>query len=303
MESAVDQISARARNRMRDLSGEVLLDDLDACWRACNFVPVSNPERRSGGQRKALFDSYADGVDWSDKGQVQRALGVFEAMLRHCQPDEPSPRWDATLTRITREFAHDGFEISPSLQIVGKGDWRPEHAREDEAAYKEALRLLRAARNQMGRLHRLTEGMIEDRLRDVLLVALNAYFEGRGTGESFNGDGKNDILVRVADRNVLIAECKIWDGPKTVSRALDQLLRYVDHGTGARTALIIFFRSDNAEPLIAKTVNAIEDHPNYESTDRSLVEEDRQWSFTIRGNGTPGTARRATVALIPFVIK
>lgn len=302
MHSADDQISARARNRMRDLSSDVYLDDLDACWRAGGFTPVPNPERRSGGQRKALFDSYADGVDWSDKEQVQRALGVFEAMLRHCQPDEPSPYWDATLARITREFAHDGYEISPSLQIVGKGDWRPEHAREDEAAYKEALRLLRGARNQIERLHRLTAGMVEERLRDVLLVALNAYFEGRGTGETFNGDGKNDILVRVADRNVLIAECKIWDGAKSVFLALDQLLRYVDHGTATRTALIIFFRTNDPEPLIAKAVEAIEDHPNYESTDRSLVEGDRQWSFGIRGNGNPGTATRATVALIPFVI-
>ncbi|MFE6548224.1 hypothetical protein ACFVHS_07445 [Streptomyces sp. NPDC057746] len=149
MDSAVDKISARARNRMRDLSSNVYLDDLNACWRAGGFVPVPNPERRSGGQRKALFDSYADGVDWSDREQVQRALGVFEAMLRHCRPDEPSPSWDATLTKISLEFAHDGYEISTSLQISGKGDWRPEHAREDETAYKEALRLLRGARNQM----------------------------------------------------------------------------------------------------------------------------------------------------------
>ncbi|SHL82864.1 hypothetical protein [Streptomyces yunnanensis] len=153
----------------------------------------------------------------------------------------------------------------------------------------------------MERLHHLTARMPEERLRDVLLVALNAYFEDRGTGETYNGDGKNDILVRVADRNVLIAECKIWDGAKSISLALDQLLRYVDHGA-TRTALIVFFRTDDPETLTARAVDAIDAHPNHESTDQSLVEGDRQWSFSIRRNGNPGTATRATVAFLPFVI-
>ncbi|NED08343.1 hypothetical protein G3I55_42730, partial [Streptomyces sp. SID6648] len=93
--------------------------------------------------------------------------------------------------------------------------------------------------------------MIEDRLRDVLLVALNGYFEGRATAESINGDGKNDILLRIGDRNVLIVECKIWDGPAAIAPALDQLLRYVDNGT-TRTVLISFLRTNNPEPLITK---------------------------------------------------
>ncbi|KUN02057.1 hypothetical protein AQI95_28665 [Streptomyces yokosukanensis] len=301
MDAAGDKVSARTRNRMRELSSAIKLADLDACWAAGGFTRVPVPEGRSGGARKALFDSYADGVSWGDEEEVQRALGVFEAMLRRHRPDEPSPYWEKTLAEIAEEFAHDGYEISPSLKILGIGDWRPEHAREDDLAYKEALRLLRGARNQMERLHRLTKGMVEERLRDILLVALNAYFEGRGTGETYNGDGKNDILVRVGERNILIAECKIWDGAKSISDALDQLFRYVDNGA-TRTALIVFFRTNDPGPLIARAVDAIENHPNHESTDRTLVEHHQQWSFKNHGNGNPGTATRATVAFIPFVI-
>ncbi|MER5547210.1 hypothetical protein ABT072_33285 [Streptomyces sp. NPDC002589] len=183
---------------MRELSSAIKLVDLDACWAAGGFTRVPVPEGRSGGARKALFNSYADGVSLGDEEEVQRALGVFEAMLRRCRPDEPSPYWVKTLAEITEEFAHGGYEISPSLKILGKGAWRPEHAREDDLAYKEALRFLRGARNQLERLHRLTKGTVEERLRDILLVALNTYVEGLGTGGPPYGDRDSGLpLPRV----------------------------------------------------------------------------------------------------------
>ncbi|WP_369362191.1 hypothetical protein AB5L52_00355 [Streptomyces sp. CG4] len=184
---------------MRELSSAIKLVDLDACWAAGGFTRVPVPEGRSGGARKALFDSYADGVSLGAEEEVQRALGVFEAMLRRCRPDEPSPYWVKALAEITEEFAYGGYEISPSLKILGKGAWRPEHAREDDLAYKEALRFLRGARNQLERLHRLTKGTVEERLRDILLVALNTYVEGLGTGGPPYGDRDSGLplpLVR-----------------------------------------------------------------------------------------------------------
>ena len=54
--------------------------------------------------------------------------------------------------------------------------------------------------------------MPEERLRDILLVSLNAFFEGESTGETLNGKGKTDILMRIGDRNVMVGECKIWGG-------------------------------------------------------------------------------------------
>jgi hypothetical protein len=104
--------------------------------------------------------------------------------------------------------------------------------------------------------------------------------------------------LRVGDRDVLIAECKIWDEAKSISDALGQLFRYMDN-SAARTVLITFFRTNDPEPRIARAVDAIKNHPNHESTDRTRAEEHRQWSFRTRGNRNPGTATRATVAFIP----
>ncbi|MER7688638.1 hypothetical protein [Streptomyces sp. NPDC097610] len=90
------------------------------------------------------------------------------------------------------------------------GGWRPEHATSDADSYQLAVRLLVGARNQMERLPALVASRPEERLRDILLVSLNAFFEGESTGETLNGKWKTDLLLRIGDRNVMVGECKIW---------------------------------------------------------------------------------------------
>ena len=71
------------------------------------------------------------------------------------------------------------------------------------------------------------EGMDEEDIRIVLLIGLNAVYEGQATGETFNGIGRSDILIRVADKNIFIAECLVWDGEVKFRKKLeDQLLKY-----------------------------------------------------------------------------
>ncbi|MFJ3097946.1 hypothetical protein [Streptomyces hydrogenans] len=294
-------ISARTRNQMREISSNVNKDPLKAAWAGAGFAPVPVAPGRGGGQRKYVFDSYVDGVDWTDPGQVKRALTAFEDMLNDTRTRYPDD-WEPTLAQLTDVFGRDGYQVTATGQILPIGQWRPEHVRDDGEAYTESLRLLRGARNQMERLHLLTDSMPEERLRDVLLVALNAYFEGRSTGETFNGKGKSDILIRVADRTVTVGECKFYDGPKSVTDALDQLLGYTDQGA-RRVSLLIFYRDEkNPDARIAGTVAAIEAHPGWEFTDPTRATDLRQWSFTVRGSGASGTAPLVEVALIPFVI-
>jgi hypothetical protein len=39
-------------------------------------------------------------------------------------------------------------------------------------------------------------------------VTLNSHYEGAATGETFNGTGKTDILVRHGLDNAFIGQCK-----------------------------------------------------------------------------------------------
>ena len=69
--------------------------------------------------------------------------------------------------------------------------------------------------------------MGEETLRSHFLVQLNAQYEGQATGETFNYEGKTDILVKSEGRNVFVAECKFWRGAKQHIKTIDQLLGYL----------------------------------------------------------------------------
>jgi hypothetical protein len=103
----------------------------------------------------------------------------------------------------------------------------------DEGNYEAVLAVLRNARNALERSPSMSAKLDEEETRDLLLVILNAQFEGKAAGEVFNCTGKTDILIRDRDRNVFIGECKIFD-PKNkqsvdhvVTTALDQFLGYL----------------------------------------------------------------------------
>ena len=60
----------------------------------------------------------------------------------------------------------------------------------------------------MERSPRAFKDMGEEDLRTHFLVHLNGHYEGQATGETFNYEGKTDILIRAGGRNIFIAECK-----------------------------------------------------------------------------------------------
>jgi hypothetical protein len=74
--------------------------------------------------------------------------------------------------------------------------------------------VLRNARNTLERSPSMTASLDEEKIRDLLLIFLNAQFEGAAAGEVVNAAGKTDIVIRAWDRNVFIAECKIWRVPR-----------------------------------------------------------------------------------------
>jgi len=84
------------------------------------------------------------------------------------------------------------------------------------------------------------------------------------TGETFNGEGKSDIIIRQGGANVFIAECKIWEGVTAFTAAIDQLQRYVTW-RDTKTALIIFNRNKGFSDVIQKAQEAVRAHPQYKS--------------------------------------
>jgi len=83
------------------------------------------------------------------------------------------------------------------------------------------------------------KNMQEEDIRQHFLVQLNGQYEGQATGETFNLEGKTDILIRVEGKNIFIAECKFWKGPESLKKAIDQLLDYTTW-RDTKTAIVVF---------------------------------------------------------------
>lgn len=169
-----------------------------------------------------------------------------------------------------------------------------------EAQYEQALAVLRNARNALERGPAMTAYLDEEKIRDLLLVFLNAQFEGAAAGEVFNAAGKTDILIRVEDRNVFIAECKIWKGPATIQDALGQLMSYLTW-RDTKAALLVFIR--HGEPpteVISKAIKEIQGHPNYKRT-FGTGEDGERYNFIVHAAGDPD--REIRLAFLPFALQ
>lgn len=104
--------------------------------------------------------------------------------------------------------------------------------------------------------------MGEEDLRQHFLVQLNGQYEGQATGETFNYEGKTDILIRNEGKNLFIAECKIWKGPEVFLKTIDQLLGYTAW-RDTKTAIIIFNRNKNFTDVIEKIKETVQTHENF----------------------------------------
>lgn len=102
----------------------------------------------------------------------------------------------------------------------------------------------------------------EEEIRDFFLIILNSHYEGQATGETFNMCGKTDILIRSKGKNAFIAECKIWDGPKTLTGAIGQILRYTSW-RDTKTAILLFNKNREFSKVISKVEETVKSHKCY----------------------------------------
>ena len=87
-----------------------------------------------------------------------------------------------------------------------------------EEEYQNILRIIENMTFVMERNPNVFSRASEETIRDHYLVQLNGQYEGGATGETFNAQGKTDILVRDGSANLFVAECKIWSARKIFPR-------------------------------------------------------------------------------------
>lgn len=132
----------------------------------------------------------------------------------------------------------------------------------DMANYEAILKIISDMVLVMERSPKAFVNMKEEDLRQHFLVQLNGHFEGEATGETFNFEGKTDILIRSNGKNIFIAECMYWNGEKSLLDKIDQLLGYTSW-RDTKTAILVFNRNVEFSKVLSQIPEAVKKYRNF----------------------------------------
>ena len=185
-------------------------------------------------------------------------------------------------------------KITPKLPPASSLPYKPEPTL-DEGDYEHILEVIENMTQVMERSPSAFSAMDEESLRSHFLVQLNGHYEGQATGETFNYEGKTDILIRSDGKNIFIAECKFWNGPKKLTETIDQLLGY-SSWRDTKVAVIIFNRNKDFTNVLEAIRLAANEHPNRKRELDSFSETSFRFSFSHHDD----VNRELTLTIVAF---
>lgn len=113
-------VGKAARTAMRRLVTDLAVAAIQDYWENEHFAAVPAPSTQDSSVRRATFAAYAEAVDWTDQRHVERALRVFETILRRLRRDGLIT--PASVEEVRDALARDGYDLDQDLRI------RPRHA-------------------------------------------------------------------------------------------------------------------------------------------------------------------------------
>lgn len=136
--------------------------------------------------------------------------------------------------------------------------------------YNNILKICSSMALVMERSPKAYAKMDEEAIRTQFLMQLNGQYQGQATGETFNGNGKTDILIRNDNQNIFIGECKFWKGEKAFLDTIDQLLGYVTY-RDTKTAILLFVKKNDFTATVSKLKDIIPKHDNFVRQDTTFT--------------------------------
>jgi hypothetical protein len=146
------------------------------------------------------------------------------------------------------------------IKVAGGFTAEPALAQSD---YEEILGIMKNMTRVMELSPHAFLEMDEEALRSHFLVQLNGVYEGDATGETFNFQGKTDILIRKDGKNVFVAECKFWKGEIAFLDTIDQLVTTYLSWRDTKTAVIVFNRNTGFSAVLSKIAEITPKHPQF----------------------------------------
>ena len=185
-------------------------------------------------------------------------------------------------------------KIMPPQPIGSNTPFKPEPTLPSET-YEHILTVMQNMALVLERSPSAFTAMGEEDLRQHFLVQLNGHYEGAATGETFNVEGKTDILVRDGGKNIFIAECKFWSGPKGFQEAIDQLLGYTSW-RDTKTAVVLFNRGTAFSTVLGKVPECLRAHPKFKRMEKQ--EGDTRFRAVLSHKNDP--ERELIVTVLAF---
>lgn len=185
-----------------------------------SVIPKLNPKEQD------LFDDVAN--ELIDNGYITYEMSSPECLR---------------LTEKGFDYIYDDTEDAESEGIIKKKNTPSSEF--PEKLYQDVIETINNYGKDIEQKPKVYKGQDEEGLRDHFLTNLTGRYEKvTSTGETFNSEGKTDILLKDdKGNNLFIAECKWWKGPGVFHSTIDQLLdNYV---TWRDTKLAILFFVDN----------------------------------------------------------
>ena len=149
--------------------------------------------------------------------------------------------------------------------------------------YEDVLKVIYDSGKSMEKKPALYLDKYEEDLRDLFLYLLETRYDGiTATGETFNRNGKTDILLKYANdgSNLFVAECKFWHGQAEFLDAISQLFNNYITWRDSKTALLIFVKNKDFTNVLKTIRTGIRNHPYFvkENGDRG----DSSFSYLMR---------------------
>lgn len=166
-----------------------------------------------------------------------------------------------------------------------------------EFTYQDILRVINDAGTGFEHSSKWFRDKEEEELRGIILTVLRSNFKsGTATGETFNKDGKSDILLRTDDgTNLFIAECAIWGGEKYFTGKIDQLNRYLTW-RDTKAAVIMFVQNQKMVPVCEQIEHGVENHDQFvEKVDQP---SESWWQYRFHFENDPD--RELNLAVLAF---
>lgn len=200
-------------------------------------------------------------------------------------------RQDSPKTYVSPEVRR---KIKPTMPPASTEPYKPEPVLSDDD-YEHIIGVIQNMAQVMERSPSAFAAIDEESLRSHFLVQLNGHYEGQATGETFNYEGKTDILVRADGKNIFIAECKYWGGQKKLTETIDQLLGY-SSWRDTKVAVIIFNRNKNFSNVLEVIPKTVEAHHCYKRFLGKVSESNFRYVFSNRDDSN----REMILSVIAF---